>query len=327
MPAEDTARKRRVLVVGTLTLDVIGSTASALRADALTVPLDLLAHTPGGRGANVAVILAAMGHEVRLVSCVGRDFANTSYQRELDAQGIDCAGLFRSADSGTPEVFIFGNDTDSRVYQFRDRRPEHEDAFTRWAAKQAAQWPHEVVYCTSEVASANLAALRASISRYKVFAPGHDILTYDRALLDHCVAHADMLIVNSTEAQALESTLDRPFAILRESLNALVVTLGTAGSQLSTPDQVITLSCCQARQVVDTTGAGDAYAAGFVHKILNGGTVVDAAKTGSALASYVIESPGCQTGIPTPTLVATRTAGCYITPVTSSDRAAFPESG
>jgi sugar/nucleoside kinase (ribokinase family) len=56
----------------------------------------------------------------------------------------------------------------------------------------------------------------------------------------------------------------------------------------------------QPERVVDTTGAGDAFTAGFLGGILRGEPPQLAVRWGVTMASFVIEAPGCQTNIPTP---------------------------
>lgn len=299
-----------VLVVGTLSFDVIGSTTGELRADSLTVPLNSIIAAPGGRGANCAVLLAALGHPVRLVSSVGEDFAGSLYRADLEARGVDAGGLLWSADGTTPRVFVFSNQSDSRVFLYRDRRAERDRDFTEWTREQARQWPHDVLYCTSEIPEANRAALTASSSQTKVFVPGHDILSYARSCMEDCLTLADVLIVNSTECRDLEHLMDLQIPGILDGMAAIIVTRGADGSLIYTADRVTTIASCPTTQVVDTTGAGDAYAAGFVHRIFRSGSLVDAAKIGSATASFVIESPGCQPDLPAFSFIEARAAQC-----------------
>jgi sugar/nucleoside kinase (ribokinase family) len=301
----------RVLAVGTVTFDLIGTTSSILYEGSLTTPLDSMTRAHGGRGANFATALAALQRDVRLVACVGGDFAESAYRHELESRGIDTDGLYWSAESVTPHVFIFGNNKDSRVYQYRDRRPELAADFCEWAADNARRWQHDVLYCTSEVPDANRAALRHSMGRHKVFAPGHDIVQYEPACLEECLELANVLLVNTVECGNLEQRIQRPIESLRRGYYALVVTQGGDGSLVYLPEEVVEVPLCRPRQVVDVTGSGDAFAAGFVHCMIDNDDPVSAARTGSVLSSFVVESPGCQSNVPTPADLSARAREYY----------------
>jgi len=51
-------------------------------------------------------------------------------------------------------------------------------------------------------------------------------------------------------------------------------------------------------RAIDTTGAGDAFAAGFLYRMLTGGTIKEAAKAGNTVASFCIRKPGARSGLP-----------------------------
>ena len=302
--------RMRILAVGTVTFDVIGWTDSTFHEDSLTVPLTSLALTNGGRGANFAAVVSAMGREVRLVSSVGTDFAASTYRAELASRGIDMSGLFcRDDNPVTPRVFLFNNDNGARVYQYRDRRPEAEAGFSAWVALQAASWPHDLVYCTSEVPEANEAALRSSPAT-KIFAPGHDLRSYPRDCLMECLARTDILIVNAEEWKFLANGENLPERTA-DDIEVIVVTLGSSGCTVHRPTGAERIPACPPTEMVDPTGAGDAFAGGFAHQILHDQDPVQAARVGSVVASFVIESAGCQSGIPTSAQVTRRSETVY----------------
>jgi sugar/nucleoside kinase (ribokinase family) len=299
-----------VLAVGTITFDVIGTLGGEFRDDSHTVPLDSITYSNGGRGANFAMLLAAMAIPVRLVSCVNVDFAGTSYRNELDRRGVDLRHLFWSDTAPTPTVFLFANDRDARVFQLRDRSAELEDAFCRWVGHRVRQDRHDVLYCTSEIPGANVVALGTSTAEWRVFAPGHDLVHYDERTLRECLVHTDVLVANATEARTIEQLSGLRLGDAGHP-HTVVVTLGEAGCRVHTGTNTTTLPACPARRVVDPTGAGDAFVAGLVHGLLEREDVIQAAKTGSTLASFVVEVAGCQTVAPTAQDVRVRRLACY----------------
>jgi sugar/nucleoside kinase (ribokinase family) len=108
------------------------------------------------------------------------------------------------------------------------------------------------------------------------------------------------ILMNHIEAQfickALE--LDSPEALLNDTTQALVITSGAQGCTISTHEGRARVRAVTPPQVVDTTGAGDAFTAGFLAGVLRGCDLKKSAQIGSVVASFVLESVGCQTNLP-----------------------------
>lgn len=299
-----------VLVVGTLTFDMIATVEGELRDDSLTTRVNSIVEACGGRGANFAIMLAAMRHDVKLVACAGPDFHEGTYQPALERPFLDTRGLYRTS-FPTPRVFIFSGHAGSRVYQYRDRSEAAEGAFQSWVEQRAAQDEHIALYCTSEILASNATALRVSKARHKVFAPGHDTVAYDRPLLDDCLSRCDVLIVNSLEANRIMRISGTGTPELAERLRALIVTQGQHGCLLYTKDGQCSIQACTPDNVVDPAGAGDAFAAGFMAGLVRGENMVRAAQRGNAFASFIVEAPDCQSRIPSQEEVESRILATY----------------
>jgi len=77
-------------------------------------------------------------------------------------------------------------------------------------------------------------------------------------------------------------------------VKTVITTLGDKGSLLSTADSTIPIPAAAATNVVDPTGAGDAYRAGFLKGIITGRDLQTAAKIGAVTAVYAVEKYGTQ---------------------------------
>jgi len=78
---------------------------------------------------------------------------------------------------------------------------------------------------------------------------------------------------------------------------AIIVTMGELGSRVYTPDGEIRIPAAKAKQVVDPTGAGDAYRGGLISGLLRGKDIEESARMGSACASFAVECYGTQSYI------------------------------
>ena len=116
----------------------------------------------------------------------------------------------------------------------------------------------------------------------------------------------DILFCNHDEAQALypEKTFEEVVAALQGQCEVVVVTCGAKGSIILTKDEHITVDPIWVTEVVDTTGAGDLYAAGFLYGYTKGLPLAECGRLGSACASDIITHLGARAQKPLKRLLA-----------------------
>jgi sugar/nucleoside kinase (ribokinase family) len=104
----------------------------------------------------------------------------------------------------------------------------------------------------------------------------------------------DLLFGNDAELVSLyeTDTFDQAIAELRRHCQFAAITTGADGSVIITGDDVIRVRAQPVRRVVDTTGAGDLYAAGFLHGVTTGRPLAECGRLGSIAASEVISHVG-----------------------------------
>jgi len=104
----------------------------------------------------------------------------------------------------------------------------------------------------------------------------------------------DLLFGNDAELISLyeTETFDQAVAELREHCQLAAITVGADGSVIVTADDVVRVPAQPVRRVVDTTGAGDLYAAGFMYGFTNGRDLAQCGRLGSIAASEVISHVG-----------------------------------
>ncbi len=104
----------------------------------------------------------------------------------------------------------------------------------------------------------------------------------------------DLLFGNESELVALyeTETFDQAIVELRRHCQLAAITVGANGSMIVTGDDVIEVPALPVRKVIDTTGAGDLYAAGFLHGITSGMSLEECGRLGSLAAAEVISHVG-----------------------------------
>lgn len=122
----------------------------------------------------------------------------------------------------------------------------------------------------------------------------YNIVEADRDFFTYLVAeYVDIVFANEEEAHAFSGA--EPLAAL-EHLHSLcevaVVKLGADGSSIMCDGKRVLVDALPVGQVVDTTAAGDFYAAGVMYGLMHGCTIRQCAQLGSLLSGYVIQVVG-----------------------------------
>lgn len=113
---------------------------------------------------------------------------------------------------------------------------------------------------------------------------------------DFMLSRADLLFANDEEAEALRSVLGMTNATdaLRMVSKVSVLTAGPKGGVVVTPDTEIAFPVHSVPKVVDTTGAGDGFAAGFIKGMLDGYGWKACAGIGAAFAAQIVQQAGAR---------------------------------
>jgi ribokinase len=257
---------------------------------------------PGGKGSNQAVAAARLGAEAALAAIIGQDQLGGMATDLYAAEGVDTALLERTAGRPTGVGFIVLNDRgENFIILDMGANTLMDAAFVdRAEARIAAS---NVVMTVLEVPVP--AAMRAMElgRRYGVTT----ILNPAPAapLPDAMFPLLDFITPNESELRlllGLRPDDPRPSRELVEMVRArgvgnVVVTLGSRGAMVVT-GAIDTIVPAAAVEVVDTTGAGDAFNAGFAVALAEGRGVLEAVRYGVACGALVCTRLGVIPGLP-----------------------------
>lgn len=223
----------------------------------------------GGAGANVAAHLAALGTTVRLVGCIGDDPAGAGLAAELTAAGVQLAlRVVSDADTGTIVSLVEPGGERSML---ADRGANLDLRRDDVPALAPPTHLHLSGYTLLDPGprAAGLAALEAAVDAGCTVsldpASTGPLTGYGvRRWLDDTAA-ATLLLPNAAEARLLTGCRDEVDAAraLARSHAAVAVSLGAAGALWAAGTAVVHRPAHEV-DVVDTTGAGDAFAAGLL---------------------------------------------------------------
>lgn len=209
----------------------------------------------GGGGANTAVTLAAAGHRVTLLAAVGRDADGEWLLAELGNAGVDTSGIARVHRPSTHSlVFVdpSGERTIVNLGRCEEDAPPH----------RLQDLPADAVFVRSRRRDLGpLLAAKAETSLVVAHLPPVDPASRPAQIL--VASRADL----GNDAARDLWALGRDVAGAR--LRWFVLTSGPGGARAISPGTVLEAPAANVA-TVDTTGAGDAFAAGLVHALVAG---------------------------------------------------------
>ena len=288
----------KVATVGVHVLDthVIGIESIPAGSDGQLV--ETIRMSPAGTAGGTAVVLSRLGAEVSSYGAVGTDPIGDTLLTLLGAEGVDTSGLVRKAEQQTSASVI-------PVRPSGDRPAWHcigaNGAFTLddLPSLEGFDFVHlgGPEFLGGEAAGQLLARAReaGATTSLDILAPGDpDMLAW----IADALPHADFLLPNDeqvlgfTGATSLE---EGARALVERGVGCVAVTQGAKGALVVTADETFEVPAYEI-EVVDTTGCGDAFSAGFLRGLSLGGDLRAAARLGCAAAAQVAQGLGTDAG-------------------------------
>ena len=295
MPGGGTST-RRIVVIGDVMADVVARTDVTPR-----IGTDTDGHVSssgGGSGANTACWLAYLGHPVSFVGSVGDDPFGVTALDLLESSGVDVRLRVDPTRATGICVVLVGPDRERTMIpdvganQTLSVTDLAQDLFV------AGDHLHVSGYSLLRPGSraATLLALRRARERGMTTsldaASAGPIADVGAARMLSWLVDVDLLLANGDEAQALSVGL--PDGIALDTLGAdVVVKLGSGGARWSRDGESVTTPALSV-PVVDTTGAGDAFAAGFLPTYLERSGPAAALREGVKTAALAVSRTGAR---------------------------------
>jgi len=289
-----------VVVVGSLNADLILSGGRIPRPGETTI-LSGLSRAQGGKGANQAAVAGALGADVRFIGAVGADEAGGAAADALRSLGVDVSGLITlDAPTGLAVVMV-DEDGENAIGIVPGANAELTPSRVREAlAAVEASSATLLVSLEIPLPTAVAAVEFAHDLGWTVVlnpAPAQDL---PAALISLCT----VLTPNEGEAARLSGA----DGLLASGAGAVVVTRGADGATVHEPGRITRHASVHA-DVVDTTGAGDAFSAGLAVALDRGHELTDAVRFALACGAIATEGFGARGSLPTTDAAARRMPG------------------
>jgi len=284
----------RIVVLGDVMVDVVTRLSVPL-ASGSDAPAVIRFHG-GGSAANTAAWLAEAGAEPLLVGRVGDDERGRAARDELHVAGVHAV---LAADPELPTgtcVVIVAPDGERTMAPDAGANDALSDADLSDELLVAGGHLHVAGYALLRAGSRP--AARAAISRalergLTVSVDPSSAALLSPEFLDHAQG-AGLLLPNADEAQMLtgERDAERAARALAGRFGEVVVTLGPEGALWTDGHESVRAEALPVKVAVDSTGAGDAFAAGLLAARLDGAAPAEALAAGAKLAAQAVARPG-----------------------------------
>lgn len=243
---------------------------------------------PGGKGANTAVAAGRLGCDVALVGAVGADQYGSLLRESLVSAGVRVESV-RTSDRPTGIAYITVT-------------PDGENAIVVAPGANSDVSASDVDALSWDGVSVLVCSLEVPLSTVEhalAVAAAHGVrcvlnLSPVTSVSPEALALLDPLIVNEHEALALADSFE---GLLALGPRSAVVTLGGRGAAVVTPEGVVEVPA-PAVDVVDTTGAGDAFAGALAFGLSRGDSLEDAARFAARVAATSVTRAGAQPSYP-----------------------------
>lgn len=273
------------------------------QANALYAAMGPAIESSGGSAANTIAGLAALGSKTGYVGLVSHDSLGKIFRHDINALGVQFDTAAATDGSATARCLILVTpDAQRSMNTFLGAcvglGPEHVAEDQIAAAKvvylEGYLWdpPRAKEAFLKAAGIAQETGGKVALSLSDVFCVGR----HRDSFLDLVRHKVDLLFANEDELKALFETDDFETAIAaaRQVTPMAAITRGADGAVILANDQILTVPVGTVGAIVDTTGAGDLFAAGFLHGYCRGQDAARCGQIGNSVAGEIISHYGAR---------------------------------
>ncbi len=257
----------------------------------------------GGSGANTAVGVVALGGKAAYIGKVAADQLGAVFRHDSQSIGVHFHSTDHKGDLTTGCCLVLVTPDGERTmntYLGASQVLSVEDIDPQLIADSAVTYLEGYLFDPPAAKQAFYkAAELAHAAGREVAMTLSDVFCVERYLADFrdlLGKHVDIVFANQAEAEALFETKDLNAIIrgFRQHCKLAVVTRSAEDTLIISADTEIYVPVVPIQKLVDATGAGDLYAAGFLYGYTSGMSLQDAAKQGAMAAAAIIQQRGAR---------------------------------
>ena len=287
----------QILVIGAANTDLTAY-VDRIPQGGETIQGDLFTTGFGGKGANQAVAAKRAGAEVALIAGLGADIFGQNTKAHLEAEGINTSGIFYGKQpSGVAHIWVDVKG-ENRIIIIPGANLELNREFIESAVLKISNLSIVIAQCELPQEFAIAAFKSAKVKNaITILNPAPAV-----KLSEELIELSDWIIPNQIEFYSLSNEI--PGGDLIEKVKNfypdknLLVTLGSDGAILRTKNGEIIKATAPKTEVIDTTGAGDAFVGAFAAALNAGKELQIALEFAIKFASNSVGKKGAQSSYP-----------------------------
>lgn len=295
-----------VICIGAAIVDIPLQPVSKNIFDVDSYPLERIAMTIGGDAINEATIISRLGHQTALISKIGDDAPGQFILAACQQEGIDIQSLKQDASIDTSiNVGLVTADGERTFVTNRNGSlwQLNIDDIDCSRFSQARLLSLASIFNSPRLDGKALESIFAKAKQQHLIICADMIKPRLNETLDDirtALSYVDYLFPNYEEACLLtgESELaaiaDRFLAC---GVKTVVIKTGRQGCYIKNSECLLTVPAVQGIKAIDTIGAGDNFASGFISGILTGQSLLECARLANATAAVSVQSVGATTGV------------------------------
>ncbi|MFH1582865.1 MAG: carbohydrate kinase family protein [Candidatus Falkowbacteria bacterium] len=265
----------------------------------------------GGTGGNIAYNLSLLGEKPKLVAVVGKDFGK--YAKWLKKNKIDISSVKVVKDELTASAYTMTDLADNQITAFypgnkiqisltssikgvKCNPPNLLPARTTDAVQSGGYQEGIIAIIAPSIVArmVEYAKIFKQNNISYIFDPGQQVAYYSARELEYAIKGAKMLIGNDYEIQLILNKLKIKLSALQKLVEILVITKGGRGAELYNQNKKIIVPAAKKKISIDTTGAGDAFRAGFIKGLVMRLELKQCTRLACVASAYAVENQGTQ---------------------------------
>ncbi len=300
-------KKLDVICVGAAIVDIPLQPVSRDIFDIESCPLEQISMTIGGDAINEATVMSRLGHKIGLMSMVGKDAVGNFIIEHCEKNGIDYSGVRRK--EGIDTSINVGLVTQDGERTFVTNRNG-----SLWKMTiddiDLDRIPDAKILSLASIFNNPLLDCKALVKIFKVAKENNMIICADMIKarlgetlddIKEALSYVDYFFPNYDEACAMTGRTeleDVADVFMGCGIGHVIIKTGKKGCYIKSQDgSVLEVPAMKGITAIDTIGAGDNFASGFITAVLEGKSLKECAEFANVTASISVQSIGATTGV------------------------------
>ncbi len=261
----------------------------------------------GGTAGNIAYSLGLLKEKPLIVASLGADPDGEDYRRHLEKMGLPLETIKVYPDQMTANCTIVTDRNHNQLTFF------HPGAMAMSSGFKAGDLPRPQSEHLAIISPGGIEEMKSLCADYRredikfIYDPGQQIHAFSKDELLEMIEGSFIFVCNEYEFEMFKKITGLSTEEIFQYTQTIIVTLGEKGSELLVPGRGSQhIVPVPVREVVNPTGAGDAFRAGLIKGLAAGQHMITACRLGATVAAFCVEVAGTQDHVFTPAQVMAR---------------------